>query len=319
MNLTDKSNVVFYYTVPQLLPGTITDHRFLGIYNSVNNLPTSGLQDFNLAGIAGTKSIYAYLGGSWQYVGEYLHDAYRYLVQYEGSSFATATGTKWTSVFNDIASSSTLMNEFANDQNCMNNLTSSYTAMNAMTTLVAASAFQNSSIAGSTVATLVSNINAGKVILGGGKLGTSTALGLNALLVFLSANNGSAMPAPNSDGSAPTLFTKIENAFGSLFSTISTSSSSSKSTSLPSNSIILVDKMTVSASSGSSGKSSGGAGTTTGGTDIINIPSSLTISGSTVLYPNSTHSGLIINSNAYFHGGGWPFTLYFHYATYTPQ
>ena len=130
-NMNDPAALSFYYTAPLFLPATIDDTQFLGIYSSVSNLPTGQLP-FSTAGIAGTGSMYVYLNNSWQFVGQYLYDAYRYLVYYQGSAFASASGTKWTSIFNDIASNSSLMTEFSANSTATSNLVASSTAMNAI-------------------------------------------------------------------------------------------------------------------------------------------------------------------------------------------
>jgi len=130
-NMNDPAELTFYYTAPLFLPCTIEDPNFLGVYSSTSALPTTA-NNFNTAGVAGTGAMYVYLNNSWQFVGQYLYDTYRYLVYYQGSAFASASGTKWTSIFNDIASNSSLMTEFSANSASASNLSASSIAMNAI-------------------------------------------------------------------------------------------------------------------------------------------------------------------------------------------
>ncbi|MCL5033284.1 MAG: hypothetical protein M1542_08580 [Thermotogae bacterium] len=142
-NMNDPADLTFYYTAPLFLPCTIEDPNFLGVYSSTSDLPTTA-SSFNTAGVAGTGSMYVYLNNAWQYIGQYLYDAYRYLVYYQGSAFTSASGTKWTSIFNDIASNSDLMTEFAENSTATTNFGASSVAM---TAVVASSTAMNAFLA----------------------------------------------------------------------------------------------------------------------------------------------------------------------------
>jgi hypothetical protein len=149
-NMNDPAEMTFYYTGPLVMPCTIDDINFIGIFTSTSTLPTTA-SNFNVAGITGSGAMYVYLNNAWQFVGQYLYDAYRYFVYYQLSMYAGASSTKWTSIFNDIASNSDLMTEFANSTTAMTNLANSSTAMNAVI---------NSSIAINTIKTSTIALNA---------------------------------------------------------------------------------------------------------------------------------------------------------------
>jgi len=189
-NMNDPAELTFYYTAPLFLPCTIEDPNFLGVYSSTSALPTTA-NNFNTAGVAGTGAMYVYLNNSWQFVGQYLHDAYRYLVYYQGSSFASASGTKWSSIFNDIASNSSLMTEFSANSASASNLSASSIAMNAiignssaLNTVVGSSTAMNA-IAGSSTAmnAIIGNSSALNTVVGSSTAmnaiaGSSTAMSI---------------------------------------------------------------------------------------------------------------------------------------------
>jgi len=329
INVNDKSNTTFYFTAPLFLPATISDSNFLDVYSSTSSLPSSAT-NFNLAGIAGTGSMYVYINGGWQYLGQYLYDAYRYLVYYEGSAFASASGTKWTDVFNDITSNSSLMNEFAVNSTAMTNLAasstamnavaasstamnavlSSYISMNAMTTLVAKNAFQSASAALSSIQTLVSNINSGSIVLGGGTAGSSSALGLNALLVLLSYDNGAAVPAGNATSSpSPTLASKMYSAYSpTQYSyTSNTNTSSSAVVTLATNQIVFAVGVY---------ETSGGHGI--GLTNNSSTANIISTTNTSIVYPNLSTSPLLLSGTLYVIAGSST-TGYYYYLTYTPS
>jgi len=417
INVNDKSNTTFYFTAPLFLPATIADSNFLDVYSSTSSLPSSAT-NFNLAGIAGTSSMYVYLNGGWQYLGQYLYDAYRYLVYYEGSAFASASGTKWTDVFNNIASNSSLMTEFAGNSAAMTNLAASstamnaviasstalnivtasstamnavaasstamnavaasstamnaviasstalnivtasstamnaviasstalnivtasstamnavaasstamnaviasYTAMNAMTTLVAKNAFQSASAALSSIQTLVSNINSGSIVLGGGAAGSSTALGYNALLVLLSYHNGAAVPAGNATSSpTPTLAQKMYTAYSPTQNTYYNSSVNAlyvTALTLATNQIVFAIGAYASASGSAAGlgNAPGFSQTGAGASNIIYT------TNSSIIYPNMGNSPLLLSGTLYVEAGAINTTDYY-YLTYTPS
>jgi len=188
-NMNDPAELTFYYTAPLFLPATIDDTQFLGIYSSVSNLPTGQLP-FSTAGIAGTGSMYVYLNNAWQFVGQYLYDAYRYLVYYQGSAFASASGTKWTSIFNDIASNSSLMTEFSANSTSASNLSASSIAMNA---IIGNSSALNTVVGSSTAMNaIIGNSSALNTVVGSSTamtaiVGSSTAM--NAIIGNSSALN----------------------------------------------------------------------------------------------------------------------------------
>jgi len=374
INVNDKSNTTFYFTAPIFLPAMITDSNFLDVYSSTSSLPSSAT-NFNLAGIAGTGSMYVYLNGGWQYLGQYLYDAYRYLVYYEGSAFASASGTKWTDVFNDIASNSSLMTEFSANSTAMTNLAASstamnavaasstamnavaasstainivtasstamnavaasstamnilaasstcmstvagsstamnaiiasYTAMNALTTLAAKNAFQSASSQLSIIQTLVSNINSGSIVLGGGATGSSTALGYNALLVLLSYNNGAAVPPGNATSSpTPTLASKMYAAY-----------SPTQHTAINNTVAVLTlatNQIVFAVGAYSTGAAYVGMGDSSSNpSDIVSTPNT------SIVYPNENVSPLRLSGSLYVFPNGT--TIYYYYLTYTPS
>jgi len=467
-NMNDPAELTFYYTAPLFLPCTIEDPNFLGVYSSTSTLPTTA-NNFNTAGVAGTGAMYVYLNNSWQFVGQYLHDAYRYLVYYQGSSFASASGTKWSSIFNDIASNSSLMTEFSansasasnlsassiamnaivasstamsavagsstamnvitnsytamsaiagsstamqavgnsttamsailssstyketwwgssyyvglglntyaglndstlaglntvsaiansNEMNtiaasstamtaiaasstamnamvgnlfalsslvassiamtaiaasstamnivagstyAMEEITNSYTAMNAMTTLVAKNAFQSASAELSSIQTLVSNINSGKIALGGGATGSSSALGWNALLVLLSYDNGAAVPAGNATSSpTPTLASKMYSAYSPTQNSYAGNSSSAAVVVIATNQIVFAigAYTTTSGNAAGLGNASGYQVNGTGASNIIYTTST------SLTYPNEGISPLLLSGTLYVEG-----------------
>jgi len=374
INVNDKSNTTFYFTAPIFLPAMITDSNFLDVYSSTSSLPSSAT-NFNLAGIAGTGSMYVYLNGGWQYLGQYLYDAYRYLVYYEGSAFASASGTKWTDVFNDIASNSSLMTEFSANSTAMTNLAASstamnavaasstamnavaasstainivtasstamnavaasstamnilaasstcmstvagsstamnaiiasYTAMNALTTLAAKNAFQSASSQLSIIQTLVSNINSGSIVLGGGATGSSTALGYNALLVLLSYNNGAAVPPGNATSSpTPTLASKMYAAY-----------SPTQHTAI--NNTVAVLTLATNQIVFAVGAYSTGAGYVGMGDSSSNPSDIVSTPNTSIVYPNENVSPLRLSGSLYVFPNGT--TIYYYYLTYTPS
>jgi len=467
-NMNDPAALSFYYTAPLFLPCTIEDPNFLGVYSSTSTLPTTA-SNFNTAGVAGTGAMYVYLNNSWQFVGQYLYDAYRYLVYYQGSAFASASGTKWTSIFNDIASNSSLMTEFngnsvavtnlnasvvamtaiANNPNtaippivnnstlmttlagsstymspivasstamnaiignssalnivvnsstamsavagsstamsavagsstamqavgnsktamstilpsstyantwwgssyyvglglntyaglnnstlaglntisaiagnstAMNAIIGSYTAMNAMIKLSVKNALQSASGALSSIQTLVSNINSGSIVLGGGTAGSSSALGLNALLVLLSYDNGAAVPAGNATSSpTPTLAQKMYTAYSptqnGYYNSSYTSGAYTTVLTLATNQIVFV----LYASAAPSGYAAGlgnASGYQTNGTGASNI---IYTTGSS--YPNEGTSPLLLSGTLYVEAATTN-TTYYYYLTYTPS
>jgi len=467
-NMNDPAALSFYYTAPLFLPCTIEDPNFLGVYSSTSTLPTTA-SNFNTAGVAGTGAMYVYLNNSWQFVGQYLYDAYRYLVYYQGSAFASASGTKWTSIFNDIASNSSLMTEFngnsvavtnlnasvvamtaiANNPNtaippivnnstlmttlagsstymspivasstamnaiignssalnivvnsstamsavagsstamsavagsstamqavgnsktamstilpsstyantwwgssyyvglglntyaglnnstlaglntisaiagnstAMNAIIGSYTAMNAMIKLSVKNALQSASGALSSIQTLVSNINSGSIVLGGGTAGSSSALGLNALLVLLSYDNGAAVPAGNATSSpTPTLAQKMYTAYSptqnGYYNSSYTSGAYTTVLTLATNQIVFV----LYASAAPSGYAAGlgnASGYQTNGTGASNI---IYTTGSS--YPNEGTSPLLLSGTLYVEAYVTN-TTYYYYLTYTPS
>jgi len=418
INVNDKENTSIYFTSPLFLPCTIEDPNFLGVYSSTSTLPTAP-NNFNTAGIAGTGSMYVYLNNAWQYIGQYLYDAYRYLVYYQGSAFASASGTKWQSIFNDIASNSSLMTEFngnstavtnliasatamnaiANNPNtaippivnnstlmttlagsstymspivasstainaiagsstamntitasstamnavaasstamnavaasstamnivaasstAMNAVIASYTAMNAMTTLVAKNAFQSASSQLSIIQTLVSKINSGSIVLGGGATGSSSALGSNALLVLLSYNNGAAVPPGNATSSpTPTLAQNMYTAYSpTQYSFSSSSNSSTSAVTLAPNQIVFGIAVVNVEANGSNYVGMGNAsGYTTNGTGASNIILTNSIGN---VYPNEGTSPLLLSGALYVEVTG-EFTNSYYYLTYTPS
>jgi len=353
INVNDKENTSIYFTSPLFLPCTIEDPNFLGVYSSTSTLPTAP-NNFNTAGVAGTGSMYVYLNNAWQYIGQYLYDAYRYLVYYQGSAFALASGTKWTSIFNDLVSNSSLMTEFAGNSTAMTNLaasstamniiiasstamstvtssstamnaiaisstamniiTGSYTAMNAMTTLAAKNAFQSASSQLSYIQTLISKINSGTIVLGGGRAGSSSALGLNALLVLLSYDNGAAVPAGNASSSpTPTLASKMYSAYSPTQNSYSPGSNSSTSAvTLATNQIVFA----VGGYGTSAGYSAGMgnvSGYSTTGTNASNI---LYTTAQSVTFPNEGVSPLLLSGSLYVCTS---YTIDYYYLTYTPS
>ena len=133
-NMNDDADITFYYTAPLFLPATLPDDQFLGVYDSEADLPTNATP-FSTAGIKRAGSMYVYLNNEWNYIGQYLFDAYRYLVYYQGDTFAniSSPNSKWDSIFEDIANIEELMNEFANDSTAMSNLSTSNIAMQNIT------------------------------------------------------------------------------------------------------------------------------------------------------------------------------------------
>ena len=129
-NMNDDADITFYYTAPLFLPATLPDEQFLGVYDSEADLPTNATP-FSTAGIKRAGSMYVYLNNEWNYIGQYLFDAYRYLAYYQSDAFTNVTSpnTKWDSIFEDIANIEELMNEFANDSTAMTNLSASNVAM----------------------------------------------------------------------------------------------------------------------------------------------------------------------------------------------
>jgi len=210
-NMNDPAEITFYYTAPLFLPATIEDTQFLGIYSSISNLPTGQLP-FSTAGIAGTGSMYVYLNNSWQFVGQYLYDAYRYLVYYQGSAFASASGTKWTSIFNDIASNSSLMTEFSANSTSASNLSASTTAMSAiannpntaippivnnstlMTTLAGSSTYMSPIVASSTAMNAIAGSSTAMSAIAGSSTAMSAIAGSSTAMSAI-AGSSTAMSA----------------------------------------------------------------------------------------------------------------------------
>jgi len=385
INVNDKSNTTFYFTAPLFLPCTIEDPNFLDVYSSISALPTSA-NNFNTAGVAGTGAMYVYLNNAWQYIGQYLYDAYRYLVYYQGSAFALASGTKWTDIFNDIVSNSSLFTEFIGNSQAMTNFAASstamnavaasstamnavaasstamnavaasstamnaaiasstalnivvasstamnavaasstamnaviasYNAMNAMTTLAAKNAFQSASAALSSIKTLVSNINSGSIVLGGGTAGSSSALGSNALLVLLSYNNCAAVPAGNASGSpTPTLASKMYSAYSpSQYSFSSESNSSTTAVTLASNQIVFA----VGAYASISGYVAGLGNASGYSASYTNASNILFTTSTSITYPNEGTSPLLLSGTLYAEVQAG-ITAYYYYLTYTPS
>ena len=331
-NMNDPSELTFYYTVPLFLPCTIEDPNFLGVYSSTSALPTAN--NFNTAGVAGTGAMYVYLNNSWQYLGQHLYDAYRYLVYYQGSVFASASGTKWQSILNDIASTSTLMTEFAGNSTAMTNLanssiamnviTSSYIAMNAMTTLVAYNAFISASAGLSAIQQLVSNINSGNIVLGGGTTGSSSALGLNALLVLLSYNNATAVniPSDTSNSPIPTLAQKIYGSYTMSTFVSGTSGASAQFTLQPNQIVFVVAAL----GTGSYANVGSGTGFISGANNLISGAANVGTSSTPLTFVNGPLSPFFLgnnsNANNFWLTGASNSTAtayYVTYITYTPS
>jgi len=197
----------------------------------------------------------------------------------------------------------------------MNAVIASYTAMNAMTTLTAKNALQSASTALSSIQTLVSNINSGSIVLGGGTAGSSSALGLNALLVLLSYDNGAAVPAGSATSSpSPTLASKMYAAYSPTQNTYS----SSYNISYPA--VILVTNQIVFAVgiySNTSGNAVGLGnlpGYSTTGTNASNI---IYTTATSIQYPNKGTSPLLLSGTLYVEVQGS--TAYYYYLTYTPS
>ena len=333
INVNDKENTSIYFTSPLFLPCTIEDPNFLGVYSSTSTLPTAP-NNFNTAGVAGTGSMYVYLNSTWQYIGQYLYDAYRYLVYYQGSVFASASGTKWQSVLNDIASTSTLMTEFAGNSTAMTNLanssiamnviTSSYIAMNAMTTLVAYNAFISASAGLSAIQQLVSNINLGNIVLGGGTTGSSSALGLNALLVLLSYNNATAVniPSDTSNSPIPTLAQKIYGSYTMSTFVSGTSGASAQFTLQPNQIVFVVAAL----GTGSYANVGSGTGFISGANNLISGAANVGTSSTPLTFVNGPLSPFFLgnnsNANNFWLTGASNSTAtayYVTYITYTPS
>jgi len=341
-NMNDPSELTFYYTVPLFLPCTIEDPNFLGVYSSTSALPTAN--NFNTAGVAGTGAMYVYLNNSWQYLGQHLYDAYRYLVYYQGSVFASASGTKWQSILNDIASNSSLMTEFAGNSSssanlsvtsiamsaiaasstAMNAIINSYNAMNAMTTLVAKNAFQSASAALSSIQTLVSNINSGSIVLGGGTAGSSSALGLNALLVLLSYDNGAAVniPSDTSNSPIPTLAQKIYGSYTMSTFVSGTSGASAQFTLQPNQIVFVVAAL----GTGSYANVGSGTGFISGANNLISGAANVGTSSTPLTFVNGPLSPFFLgnnsNANNFWLTGASNSTAtayYVTYITYTPS
>jgi len=129
-------------------------------------------------------------------------------------------------VMNAIANSSTIMNAIANSSVAMNAIINSYIAINTMTTLTVYNAIATSPVASSAVSELLSKINSGSMVFGGGKTGDSSHIGLNGFLTLLSANNGYAIQSQipsnyNVYKDLSSLSIALDNAFSSLEQTLS--------------------------------------------------------------------------------------------------
>jgi len=328
-NMNDPAELAFYYTAPLFLPVTIEDPNFLGVYSSTSTLPTTA-NNFNTAGVAGTGAMYVYLNNSWQYLGQHLYDAYRYLVYYQMSA-VNLNGTKWQSILNDIASTSTLMTEFAGNSTAMTNLanssiamnviTSSYIAMNAMTTLVAYNAFISASAGLSAIQQLVSNINSGNIVLGGGTTGSASALGLNALLVLLSYNNAAAVniPSDTSNSPIPTLAQKIYGSYTMSTFVSGTSGASAQFTLKPNQLVFVVAAL----GTGSYANVGSGTGLISGANNLISAAGT---SSTPLTYVNGPLSPFFLgnnsNDNNFWLTGAPNSTAtayYVTYITYTPS
>jgi len=233
---------------------------------------------------------------------------------YTGLNNSTLAGLNTVSA---IAGNSTAMSAIAGSSTAMNAIINSYNAMNAMTTLVAKNAFQSASSQLSYIQTLVSKINSGSIVLGGGATGSSTALGYNALLVLLSYNNGAAVPAGNATNSpTPTLAQKMYTAYSPVKYTYApTSNTYTAAVTLATNQILFA----VGAYASYSG-SSDGVSNTPGYLNPTNIIWGLALNSMT--YPNQGTSPLLLSGTLYVQAeGGFstPISTTYCYLTYTPS
>jgi len=201
----------------------------------------------------------------------------------------------------------------------MNAVIASYTAMNAMTTLTAKNAFQSASAALSSIQTLVSNINSGSIVLGGGTAGSSSALGLNALLVLLSYDNGAAVPAGNVTSSpTPTLAQKMYTAYSPTQNVLvaSTSNQVLLVLTLSTNQIIFAIAAYTAGTSATGYASGLGTGSAygSGGSTAGNIVYTTNLS---IVYPNQNISPLLLSGSLYVEQQYYNTNYY--YLTYTPS
>jgi len=209
------------------------------------------------------------------------------------------------------------MSAIAGSSTAMNAVIASYTAMNAMTTLVAKNAFQSASSQLSIIQTLVSNINSGTIVLGGGTAGSSSALGSNALLVLLSYDNGAAVPAGNATSSpTPTLASKMYAAYSPALYDYNNTSANTTSLvlTLSTNQIVFAvgaygQYSSSSAGGLGTGSSYGNGGSTAG--NIIYAPSN------TFVYPNQNISPLLLSGSLYVEHS--TYAIFYYYLTYTPS
>ena len=122
---------------------------------------------------------------------------------------------------NDVANNSVAMSALNASATTMPIVMKSCNAMNSFTTLTAYNTFKTATEQLSLVQTLVSDINAGTILLA--TVGDETHLSVNALLVILTYDNGAAVPAGNATNSpTPTLTSKIRAVASSTTFTMTT-------------------------------------------------------------------------------------------------